>query len=283
MRGLTLNALLMVVALLLTTKAYAQPVLKFDKRFVESEDKWVALRGKPGEPYSYGFVYVDSQAGFTMQAGGTFTIDAQGKYIPSPMEHNVKVRLQPSQVKVALIPLDKLSELKVEFVPDWLKFYKSDTTSAAHFYRWGFTYNVWDYPAGALKFLKRAYQVDPKFNNLGTELGYTYNAIGQYNKAIEVLLASRSYSSDKCYAYKELSYAQMYSDQLAEAAKTASEGIAACDNKALKAEMAYNIAYRYHLIKNQADFELWSKETRRWAVKGDVFTVNLDKMRRNEI
>jgi hypothetical protein len=178
MKCLNINALLAAITLLFTTEVCAQSALKFDKRFVESEDKWVALRGKPGEAYSYGFIYLDSQAGFTMQAGGSFTIDAQGKYIPSPMENNVKVRLQPSQVKVALIPPDKLSELKVERIPDWLKFYKSDTSSAAHFYRWGFTYNVWDYPAGAIRFLQKAYQIDPKLDNLGSELGYTYNAIG---------------------------------------------------------------------------------------------------------
>ena len=278
-----LNALLVAVALLLTTKAYAQPVLKFDKRFVESEDKWVALRGKPGESYSYGFVYLDSQAGFTMQAGGSFTIDAQGKYITSPLEHNVKVRLQPSQVKVALIPPDKLNELKVEPVPDWLKFYKSDTTSAAHFYRWGFTYNVWDYPAGAIKFLKKGYQIDPKYKNMGLELGYTYNAVAQYEKAAEVLRTAESYSADKCYFYKELAYAQMHNSQLSDAARTAKEGISKCSNKAIQGEMAYNIAYQYHLLKDQANFELWAKETEKWAVKGDILTVNLDKMKRNEI
>lgn len=283
MKYLTLNGLLVVVALLLTTKAYAQPVLKFDKRFVESEDKWVALRGKPGESYSYGFVYLDSQAGFTMQAGGSFTIDAQGKYIPSPSKHNVKVRLQPNQIKVALIPLDKLSELNVELVPDWLKFYKSDTTSAAYLYQRGFAYNVWDYPAGAIRFLKKGYQIDPKYKDLGLELGYTYNAIAQYDKADEVLRAAQPYSSDKCYFYKELAYAQMHSNQLAVAAKTAKEGISKCGDKALQSEMAYNIAYQYHLLKDQTNFDLWVKETEKWAVKGDRFMVNLEKMKRNEI
>lgn len=278
-----LNALLVAVALLLTAKAYAQPALKFDKRFVESEDKWVALRGKPGESYSYGFVYFDSEAGFTMQAGGSFTIDAQGKYTLSPLEQNVKVRLQPSQVRVALIPPDKLKEFKVEPVPDWLKFYKSDTTSAAYLYRRGFAYNVWDFPAGAIKFLQKGYQIDPTYKNLGLELGYTYNAVEQYDKAIGVLRAAQRYSDDKCYFYKELSYAQMHSKQLADAAKTAKEGITKCGNKAMQAEMAYNIAYQYHLLKDQANFELWVKETEKWAVKGDQFMVNLERMKRNEI
>jgi hypothetical protein len=75
----------------------------------------------------------------------------------------------------------------------------------------------------------------------------------------------------------------MYSDQLAEAAKTAKEGIAMCGDKSLKAEMAYNVAYRYHLIKDEANFKLWSKETEKWAFKRDRFMVNLDKMRQNEI
>lgn len=134
--------LLFMLIILFAAKAEAQPILKFDKRFVESEDKWVALRGKSGESYSYGFIYIDPQAGFTMQAGGSFTIDAQGKFIPSPLEQNVKVRLEANQVKVAFIPQNKLAELGVTPVPDWLKNYKGDTTTVAHLYRWGFTYNA---------------------------------------------------------------------------------------------------------------------------------------------
>ncbi|MBD2724542.1 tetratricopeptide repeat protein [Hymenobacter armeniacus] len=283
MKCIFLRALLATLALVLATEAYAQTALKFDKRFVECEDKWVALRGKPGESYSYGFVYLDSQAGFTMQAVGSFTIDAQGKYKPSPLEHNVKVRLQPSQVQVALISPDKLRELSVESVPDWLKFYKTDTTSAAHYYRWGFTYNVWDYPTGAVKFLEKGYQVDPTYKNLGLELGYTYNAINQYEKAVTVLRAAQNYSDDKCYFYKELAYAQMHTNQLANAAKTAKEGISKCGDKALQSEMAYNVAYQYYLLKDRANFEAWARETEKWAVKDDVFMVNLGRMRRNEI
>lgn len=283
MKSLVLNAFFVTVILLLAPKAHAQPVLKFDKRFVEAEDKWVALRGKPGEPYSYGFIYLDLQAGFTMQAGGSFTIDAQGKYVPVPLKQNVKVRLQPNRANVAVIPPDKLAELGVTPTPDWLKIYKGDTTTAGYFHRRGFAYNALDYPLGALRFLKKAYQMDPKLDNLGTELGYTYNAIGQYNEASEALRAAKLYSSDKCYFYKELSYAQMYNRQLAQAAQTAKEGISACGDKALQSEMAYNIAYQYYRLKDQANFELWAKETEKWAVKGDRFMVNLDKMRRNEI
>lgn len=125
--------------------------------------------------------------------------------------------------------------------------------------------------------------MNPAHENLGLELGYTYNALEQFDKAQAVLQASASSSTDKCYFYKELSYAQMHSDQLAEAAKTAKEGLSLCGDKALKSEMAYNVAYRYHLIKDQTNFELWSKETEKWAVKGDRFMVNLEKMRKNEI
>lgn len=47
----------------------------------DCENRWVALYHKPEDhDYTYGFVYIDPQAGFTLQYFGRFTIDATGNY-----------------------------------------------------------------------------------------------------------------------------------------------------------------------------------------------------------
>lgn len=48
---------LFVFIFLIATNLKAQTALNFDKRFVESEDKWVALQSDKDSSYMYGFIY----------------------------------------------------------------------------------------------------------------------------------------------------------------------------------------------------------------------------------
>src|SRR5262249_28395776 len=83
--------------------------LSYDVHMSDCEDRWVALYHKPEDhDYTYGFVYIDPQAGFTFHFGGRFTIDADGKYrlatnpIP-PDKMTLKIRLDGNGV-AALLP-----------------------------------------------------------------------------------------------------------------------------------------------------------------------------------
>ncbi len=48
---------LFLLVSLLTLKANAQLNLRFDKRFVECEDKWVAFKMNEDSSYTFGFIY----------------------------------------------------------------------------------------------------------------------------------------------------------------------------------------------------------------------------------
>lgn len=114
--------------LLFSTIINAQNILKFDKRFVESEDRWVAFQMDKDGTYSYGFIYIDAQAGLTYNYEGNFKITDEGVFVPKKLDStSLKVRLQPNNVKVAFIPESKFSELKIDAIPDWLKYYKTDS------------------------------------------------------------------------------------------------------------------------------------------------------------
>ena len=273
--------LLACLCLLLATCAQAQTALKFDKRFVECEDKWVVFRPDKDGTYSYGFIYIDEQAGLTHQVGGAFTIAKDGTYtrIPQGLDSvNMKVRLEPNQVRVAWLPPAAFASLKIKATPDWLHFYKTDTTSVKHLYRWGFLYNSWDESAKALTYLQRAQQLDPAFGGLAAELAYTYNALQQYDKAIPVAQQALTAAPSECYLYKELSYAQVHSGALDEAATTYVKSTSLCADKAMKSEIAFNIAGQYYQAKDRKNFDYWARETRKWATKGDQFTTNLAKL-----
>lgn len=271
--------LLLLITLYAAT-LQAQNPLRFDKRFVESEDHWVAFRMDPDSTYSYGFIYIDAQAGLTLNHEGKFRIARNGAFLPlkSTYSGNMKVRLQPNQVRVAFIPPAKFAELNISPVPGWLKSYKTDTTSTEHLYRWGFLYNAWDESAKALTYLERARQQDPKFPGLGAELAYAYNALQQYDKAIEVLEGALLADPNECYLYKELTFALIHSDQLPQAEKACVRGISLCKDKPIKSEIAYNLAQRYYQLNDRPNFTRWAKESRKWATAGDVFMVNLAGM-----
>ena len=267
--------------LLLTLSARAQNALKFDKRFVECEDKWVVFRPDKNGTYQYGFIYIDEQAGLTQQVGGLFSIAKDGTYMGISQgldSTSIKVRLEPNQVRVALLPPAAFASLKIKATPEWLRFYKTDTVSVKHLYRWGFLYNSWGESAKALSYLQRAQQLDPKFSSLAPELAYTYNALQQYDKAIPVALDGLKIASTNCYTYKELSYAQLQSGQLENAAATYQKSVALCADKETKSEIAFNITGHYYRAKDRSNFDYWAKETKKWATKGDKFAVGLASM-----
>ena len=246
---------------------------------MESEDKWVAFQKDKDSGYVYGFTYIDEQAGLTLNYEGKFKITNEGVFVPEKLDStSLKVRLEPNQVLVAFIPETKFGELKIQAVPEWLRFYKTDTNSVKRLYRWGFMYNAWDQSAKALTYLERGQKIDPKFKGLEFELAYAYNALQQYDKAIPVLKAALETSPTDCYLYKELSFAEAHNGQLEKASETCKKGIALCSDNSIKAEIAYNMAYQYYKAKDKLKFKYWADETKKWATNGDQFITNMNKM-----
>ncbi|MEI9958949.1 MAG: hypothetical protein WDM90_22145 [Ferruginibacter sp.] len=206
---------------LYSTTLKAQTNLKFDKRFVQSEDKWVAFEKGKDSTYMYGFIYIDAQAGLTLNYEGVFTISANGTFVPKKLDStNFKIRLQPNQVQVALIPENKFTELQIPATPEWLKAYKTDTNSVARLYRWGYLYNGWDECAKGLTYLERAEKIDPAYKGLSVELAFSYNCLGEFEKAIAVLQDALKTNSTDAYINKELIYAQIKLGQLDKAAES---------------------------------------------------------------
>ncbi|MHA4894651.1 tetratricopeptide repeat protein [Pedobacter sp. PWIIR3] len=272
---------LIIVAFLFSLNAQAQTLLKFDKRNAQCEDQWVAYqKTEKDTAYLFGYIYIDSQAGLTFNYEGTFKIDAAGRYIPARVLDNstMKVRLEPHKGVIAIIPEEKFAELGVKAVPEWLAIYKTGENTIERLQRWGYFYNAYDMSGKALTYLEKAYQLNPKFAGVEFELGYAYNALGQFNKAVEVLTDAIATSPKECYLYKELSYANIHLQKIDEASKIALKGIEVCDEKPIKAEIAFNIAGDYFNKKDLTNFTAWAKETRKWTTKDDQFSKYLDDM-----
>ncbi len=256
---------LLILLTYAATSVKAQTALEFNKRFVESEDRWVAFQMNQDSTYTFGFIYIDSQAGLTLNYEGRFSISQAGTFIPQSKDTtSIKVRLEPNDVLVAFIPENKFEELRINAVPVWLKFYKSDTASAERLYRWGYLYNGWNECAKALTYLEKCQKIRPDFDGLDVELAYSYNCLGLYDKAITVLQNVLVTHPADAYVNKELIYARIKSGQLEQAAESCRLALKICAETTYNAENCYNLLHEYYMKKDNTNFKLWLKETKKW-------------------
>jgi tetratricopeptide (TPR) repeat protein len=257
----------------------AQSLLNFDKHVTECEDRWVAYPIDDDSTHVFGFVYIDAQAGLTLNYEGRFKVTADGHFMPKKMDSiGVKYRLEPGSRLVAFIPESRYDELKIKAVPEWLKYYKRDTAGIERLYKWGFTYNGWDQCAKALTYLEKAEKIDPKYKGLAVELAFSYNCLGLYEKAVTVLLAAISVNPTDAYINKELIYAQIKSGHLASASESCKRAIAACPDKSYNGENCYNLLHTYFLNKDRINFYKWVEETKKWTKDNGELTRSIEAM-----
>lgn len=243
--------------------SYGQNNLVFDKKVIQSEDRWVAFPADSTGAYICGFIYIDSQAGLTLNYEGSFKIDESGKFNLQKKEVDgyVKYRLTPNNLKVAFIPSTKFSELGISEIPDWLKFYKEDEGTVERQYKWGYMYNGWGECEKALEFLNKAYKLNRQYEGLRVELAYSYNCLGNYNKAIKYLMESMREESVTAYLIKELIYSQAKNSDLVDAENTFDLFDSKISDKAYRLENAYNILQGYYLLKDIENFNRWLQKT----------------------
>ncbi|MBS0646773.1 MAG: hypothetical protein JSR97_09335 [Verrucomicrobia bacterium] len=266
--------------ILFATRLNAQSTLNFDKRFVESEDKWVAFSPDKDSSYAYGFIYIDEQAGLTLNYEGTFKISPTGEFIPKKLDStNMKVRLQPNNVLVAFIPDNKFQELKVPAIPDWLKYYKTDTNSIERLYRWGYMYNGWDECAKALTYLEKAEKINPKFKGLAVELSFSYNCLKQYDKAELILEEDIKTNSGDAYVNKEYIYTLTKNNKISKAVNQFETSLKTLKDNQYNAENCYNILQYYYNQKDKANFNKWYDILQKQPNQNKMITKYADNMK----
>jgi tetratricopeptide (TPR) repeat protein len=268
---------------LFSVSFYGQNVLKFDKRNVQCEDKWIAYQMDKDSTYTFGFIYVDSQAGLTLNYEGKFKIDNTGKFnrLESETDDEIgfmKVRLQPNRTAIAEIPESKFKELNIEKTPNWLTAYKTDENSVERLYRWGYMYNGWSECEKALTFLEKADKINPNFKGLQTELAFSYNALGKYDKAETALKKAIKDNPNDCYTYKELAYTYTKLLDLEKVSETYQKMSKICKENNFIQETAYNLAYEYFKVKDKVKFKKWKIEAEKWSTSENQYTKNLNAM-----
>ncbi len=271
---------LLLIVTLLATKLNAQTTLSFDKRFVQSEDKWVAFKPDKDSAYAYGFIYIDAQAGLTFNYEGTFKMLPTGEFVPKKLDStNMKVRLDPNNVLVAFIPDNKFQELKISPIPDWLKYYKTDTSSIERLYRWGYMYNGWDECAKALTYLEKAEKLNSKFKGLAVELSFSYNCLKQYDKAELILEEEIKTNSADAYVNKEYIYTLTKNKKIGNAVNQFETSIKTLKDNRYYAENCYNILQYYYTQKDKVNFNKWYDLLLKQPNENKMITKYADNMK----
>lgn len=252
-----------IVTYFTTVYCVAQDKLNFNTKFTQSEDKWVAFHADSIGSHIFGFIYIDAQAGLTLDYAGSFTIDSDGNFILKKKEikGSVKKRLEANNVLVAIIPESHFAELEVSKFPEWLKYYKEGEDTVERLYNWGYRYNGWEECAKALEFLEKANKINPDYKGLKVELAFSYNCLGQYRNAIDILKTAIKLEPDDAYIYKELLYSQIHNNQLDDAITTYDKIVKDINDKTYNAENAYNILGEYFRQNNLEKFNDWIDKT----------------------
>lgn len=235
--------------------------LKFDKINTQCEDKWIANQMDKDSTYTFGFIYIDPEAGLTFNYEGSFKIDKKGKFNRiKEQPTSLKQRLNPNRRALAEIPESKYKELNIQKVPDWLKFYKTDENTIERLFKWGFMYNGWEECGKALEYLEKAKKIDPNFKGLKVELAYSYNCLGRYNDAVEVLQEALKIQPNDAYINKELIFSQSKLNKIDVAESSFRKALKLCEDKTYNAENAFQIVQGYFIKKDKLNFERFLNE-----------------------
>ncbi|WP_166921151.1 tetratricopeptide repeat protein [Flavobacterium poyangense] len=276
-----MNKLFTLLFLIFSLIPSAHSQIQFDKRYVQSEDRWVAFPADSTGSYPYGFVYIDSEAGLTLDYAGTFKIDEKGRFMPTKIERQslMKYRLQPNNNLIAFIPESKYTELEIAKEPDWLKNYKTNEGSIERLYKWGYMYNGWNECEKALEYLEKADKINPDYKGLQVELGFSYNCLKRYPDAITVLQKALKQNPFDAYTNKELIYAEVKSDDLEAAKNICRKVFKEVKNETYKGEGAYNILQGYYLKKDVKNFESWLSESSAYLLNNPTFKNLVGQMK----
>lgn len=278
--------ILFVLLLSVITEINSQNLksLKFDSFYADCENKYVIMPSKnDSTKYLIGFIYLDQMAGFTLNAEMNVFTNEKGQFKSvdnSPTTTTLKLRLGKNTRPLALLPEELKAKLKLKDEPDWLGIYKiadpvmHDITCASHL-------NGQGYFERAALLLEKQRIHHPHAENLEFELGYSYNALRQYDKAINLLEGAIRVSENNAFLYKELGFAYQQKGLYENAVSGLEKGIsvATVSQKTIKAEMAFNIAFTYKLfLNNEQEFQNWGAKAYSWSSETSATAKALKKI-----
>ena len=263
---------IILLSIMLSITAFAEERLSFSSKVTECVNHWVALGSN--NDYTYGFIYIDEQAGFTYHIAGRFKLDDSGHYIK--LEDDIidkkafLIKRLGQNGMVAALSKEAIDQLGLPEKPDWLNNYDDGSNSPLHRTRIGYWFNeLGDYER-AILVLESAYKDQPTTERLEFELAYAYNALEQFEKSLPVLSGALKRDPEDVFLGSELAYTNYRLGNYNEAINLYLKFIPICPagQIQLKSEMAMNLSDSYSKIGLNKEAKLWLKKAKEWAPEG---------------
>ncbi len=292
---LKLLLVIFFLPMLLNAQSIKFSPLTFNKNYWECENKWVVLKDlNPNDTTFLGFIYLDEEAGYTEELSSNIKLMPSGDLVLIPFDtlsikYTMKIRLSDGDSpfivlkdantgekiktvrmdgeknKYAILPDDIVKHLGLPIEPEWLKYYKRDTTTANYFTRLGFHLNHVGRSDSALVFLEKSYKMNEKDESTCFELSYAYNALGHYESAIKVIdKAIIDYPKNE-YINKELGYAFLSLSKYSEAEKAYLNLIKISDNNSTKCEAILNLIKIFASQNRIVELNYWIPKGKEFA------------------
>ncbi|MDR0830345.1 MAG: hypothetical protein LBN95_09610 [Prevotellaceae bacterium] len=250
--------------LLLSVPIFAQENdLNFDKRFINCEERWVAVQQNNENSYLLGFVFIDEN-GLNLGIEGNFSIDENGDYLlQKNLGKRQNIKLEPDNQQVALIPIERFSELDITTNPDWFRAMRKIPTVQS-FCNAGFIHNKWNNCYSALIYLKLAEDKGAKSREFFSEIIYSYNCLGDFTSAAEIGAKGVKKFPDDAVINREVIFAQANAGLATDAAKTCKKAMVKCTDRSYNGENCYNVLRAFYKQKDVKNFKSWLKSAKKF-------------------
>jgi tetratricopeptide (TPR) repeat protein len=257
----------------------------FTRTISHSVNRWIVFSKQADiDAYPFGFLYIDPSQGFVFNLEGFFKNNS-GHFIRvnKKIDDNARIRynIKPGpQPLVANISPDHYEELDIYPRPDWLSNYNTYTDTVAHEIAWAKAFNAIDDHQMALNTLVPVYHTDPHAPGLEAELANTFNELGRYNDAINVLDLAMANDPTDVNLYKEMGRALLSVRNLDRVLAVCDKGIKLCQTGQAeeKAEMALYMAQAFESEGDKQAYKKWLTYAILWAPKGSYIALVLAGM-----
>lgn len=263
------TALIYLWPCLVMAQNHKQPNLTFQTDFFHAVNHWVVLPKKPSDSqYLYGYLYFDPNKGMRFVLENTLSFDGTWQLNRATKTYVLQKSMQDPTLQVALIPKAIRKQWNLPKIPATLS-PKLDIDSAEYCTALANYYNHQEQSSLAVPLLKKALQKNPTHPQLLFELGYAYNAMARYKKAIRVLEAlTQKHPAQK--AWQELGYAYLQTKQISIGEHCYSKAVGMCESR----EAIQTIGRELHAVLLNLRAFSYLEKWEMIAKKGEIPSVS---------
>lgn len=231
--------------------------ITFDTPFVSAENHMILLPQKSSDKeFIVGLPYFDEAAGYSFKLFGSL-IPNNNSYVFEPTERNMIARWKYVDLKVAVIPDQKIAEWKIPDPADFLKYYKSSRPEDEILVDKMSFLNGAGFSELALKSLEKLKAKNYRSEKFYFELSYAYNALSNFSKAEETIREATSNGFSSELLVKEKHYAMLHLNKIPEAATYLENNFKNLKNPAYKSESILNQISNFYNISDFQNVKKW--------------------------